>query len=59
MEEEKSKRNAEELQQCIDQVRKEAEEQGLSIVVIWVDEYGGKQSVTLNKGDKITIGVRR
>lgn len=56
---EEGKRNAEELQRCVDEVKDDAEEQGLAIVVTWIDEYGGRQSVTLNPDDSIKVGFKK
>ena len=57
MAEKKETTKAAELQERLDEIRKEADAEGLAIVVAWTDEYAGVQSVTLVPTDKITIGV--
>jgi len=55
---EKDKPKAVELQERVDAVREEAAAEGLAVVVTWMDEYGGHQSVTLGQTDRVSIGVK-
>lgn len=46
-------------QELLDKARKVTEAQGLSVTVLWKDKDGNMQSVTLNKEDALTVGVKR
>lgn len=46
------------LQGRLDELRNEAEEEGLVVVVSWQDEHGGMQSVQLNQDDQAYVSVR-
>ena len=56
---EEARRGAEELQRCLEEVRREAEEQGLMLVASWTDKKGAMQSVQLCGDDKVYVTVRQ